>query len=70
MARNLQKREAWVAQNIVALEKTINANGRTITKAILKRHKEIVDRHMKSWERKSKSAINAIEDIVGEKKPK
>lgn len=70
-ARNLKKKEEWSAQNIVALEKTIEANGRKISKMILKRHQEIVDRHMKSWEKSSKKAIDEIEEIVsGGKKPR
>jgi hypothetical protein len=67
-ARNLRKREEWVAQNIVALDKTIEANGRKISKMILKRHQEIVDRHMASWEKSSRRALREITKIVDGKK--
>lgn len=61
---NMQKNLEWSAKNYMALEKTIKNNHNTISKAILKRHKEMVDKHLKSWKEESKNAIKGIEEAL------
>ena len=65
---NLKKREEWSAMNYQLLEKGIATNERAISKMILARHKELVDKQMKSWENKSKTALDQIVSIAGGKK--
>jgi hypothetical protein len=67
-ARNLQKREQWVAQNYTFLEKTIQNNHSEITKAILARHKQLVDAQLDKWKAESKEAVSKILSAIEGKK--
>lgn len=69
MVSNLRKRDEWMAKNYIALEKTIESNSRKISKMILKRHQEIVDRHMEQWEKATRAAVKEIADIADGKEP-
>lgn len=64
--RNLQKREAWLAQNYQLLEKGIKNNHNEISKMILARHKEITDKAMAKWKAESKSALAKIKNALKE----
>lgn len=65
---NLRKKQEWMANNYIALDKSIESNSRKISEMILKRHKEMVDKHLSSWEKKTKDAINEIADVAVGKK--
>jgi hypothetical protein len=52
------KNSAWAANNYVVLEKTLKTNNDAITKQLLKRHKELVDKHMSDWKKESKKAVD------------
>lgn len=67
-AYNLRKKQEWMTQNYVALDKSITSNGRKISEMILKRHKEMVEKHLDEWEKKTKEAISQIAEIAGGKK--
>jgi hypothetical protein len=59
-ARNLERRKVWLAQNYSMLSKSIKNNGDTITKMILARHTDLVNKQMSEWEKESKKALNKI----------
>jgi hypothetical protein len=64
--RNLEKREAWLAQNYLVLEKGIKDNHNEISKMILARHKELVDKTIAKWKQESKDALNKIKNALKE----
>jgi hypothetical protein len=63
---NLKKREIWMANNYLLLEKSIKDNHNELSTMILARHKELVNAHLKKWKQDSQEALNTL---VGALKP-
>lgn len=58
---NLRKKQEWMANNYIALDKSIESNSRKISEMILKRHKEMVDKHLSSWEKRQKMRLMKLQ---------
>lgn len=67
---NMKKTEEWLAQNYLMLDKSIKHNHNEISKIILKRHKELVDKQMKKFKEDSKKALEDIKNIIVDKNNK
>jgi hypothetical protein len=61
-----QKNQDWATQNYMVLEKAIQDNHNFISKTLLKRHKDMVNKHLKEWAKKSKETADDLEDIFKE----
>ena len=54
----------WHAKNFMALSKSVSNTHNTISKAILKRHTEMVDRTMGSFVKESQQAVDEIKNAL------
>lgn len=64
----MQKAQQWSMANYPILEKQIQDNHNSISRQLLERHKQLVDKHMDKWKEESKKAISNISESLKNKK--